>query len=125
MLSPADLEGTVALNKSGSVRLDKTRKRVLVLAEVCLRQGGLEMLACRKRSKEHESILAIDADAFVIHTALLALKAAPGGPAVYQPEFRPPHGQTVSIELTWKDPEGQRQSAPAQAWVRETLNRFW
>ncbi|MFM8288567.1 MAG: YdjY domain-containing protein [Planctomycetaceae bacterium] len=125
VLTPADLEGTVALNKSGSVRLDKTRKRVLVLAEVCLRQGGLEMLACRKRSKEHESILAIDADAFVIHTALLALKAAPGGPAVYQPEFRPPHGQTVSIELMWKDPEGQRQSAPAQAWVRETLNRFW
>jgi len=125
VLTNADLEGTVALNKGGTVRLDKTGKRVLVMAEVCLRQGGLEMLACRRRSKEHESILAIDADAFVIHTALLALKASPGGPAVYQPEFRPPHGQTVSIGLMWKDPEGKRQSAPAQAWVRETLNRFW
>jgi len=125
VLTAADLEGTIPLNKSGTVRLDKTRKRVLVLAEVCLRQGGLEMLACRRRSKEHESILAIDADAFVIHTALLALKAAPGGPAVYQPEFRPPHGQKIAIGLIWKDAAGKQQSAPAQTWVRETLNRFW
>lgn len=117
--------GAVPLNDNGTVLLDRAGGRLLVKAEVVLRQGALEMLACRKKSKEHESILAIDADAFVIHTGLLALKANPGGPAVYEPEFKPPHGQILKIFVTWTDETGRERREPAGSWIRESVNRFW
>lgn len=115
----------VPLNESGTVKLDLAGRRLLVQGEVVLRQGQLEMFACRKRSKEHESIVAIDAAAFVIHSGLLALKATPGGPAVYEPKFQPPHGDKLEIFVSWKDEQGQTQRVPAQSWIRETVNRFW
>jgi hypothetical protein len=115
----------VPLNESGTVKLDLANRRLLVQGEVVLRQGQLEMFACRKKSKEHESIVAIDAAAFVIHSGLLALKASPGGPAVYEPKFQPPHGEKLDIVVTWKDEQGKTQRVPAQSWIRETVNRFW
>jgi len=115
----------VSLNESGTVKLDLMNRRLLVQGEVVLRQGQLEMFACRKKSKEHESIVAIDAAAYVIHSGLLALKANPGGPAVYEPKFQPPHGEKLDIFVSWKDEMGKMQRVPAQSWIRETVNRFW
>src|SRR5207245_3230678 len=48
-------------------------RRVIVGATVVLREGsyGLECLLCRKHTKEHESILATDADASIIHDTLI------------------------------------------------------
>src|SRR5205085_5120746 len=53
------------------------KRRVIVGATVVLREGsfGLECLMCRKQTKEHESILAADADAMTIHGTLLAAGA--------------------------------------------------
>src|SRR5436309_2787591 len=48
---------------------DKT-KLVLIKSEVCLREGLLEQLLTRKRTKEHEAILAADIDARDLHLAL-------------------------------------------------------
>src|SRR5690349_6805750 len=49
-----------ALNKQNTLYLevkpDGTR-RVLVAAEVCLREGPLEVFLCKARTKEHESIV--------------------------------------------------------------------
>jgi len=115
----------VPLNEAGTVKLDLTNRRLLVQGEVVLRQGQLEMFACRKKSKEHESIVAIDAAAYVIHSGLLALKANPGGPAVYEPKFQPPHGEKLDIFVRWIDEQGKTQRVPAQSWIRETVNRFW
>src|ERR1700686_12610 len=47
------------------------KRRVLVNGYVCLRQGQLEQLVTRKNTKEHEAIVAVDADARKIHEALL------------------------------------------------------
>ncbi|RPI81590.1 MAG: hypothetical protein EHM42_10425 [Planctomycetaceae bacterium] len=115
----------VPLNENGTVLLDRAGGRLLVKSEVVLRQGALEMLACRKKTKEHESILSIDAEAFVIHSGLLALKATPGGPAEYEPAYKPPRGQKIAIFLNWTDKGGQSRREPAQSWVRESVNRFW
>src|SRR5436305_142938 len=52
------------------LEIDGKRRRVLVDAYVCLRQGQLEQLVTRKRTKEHEAILAADVDARNIHLAL-------------------------------------------------------
>src|SRR5579862_5530113 len=77
-------DGLVPLNPNGSVLLDRAGKRLLVKTRLVLRDGTLEMLCCPAQTKEHESILAVDAQAYVIHTGLLALGAAPGSPVQFQ-----------------------------------------
>jgi len=115
----------VAINPQGTVLLDKAGKRLLLKGEVCLREGVLEMLACLKRTKEHESILAVDAQAWVVHAGLLALGAEPGTPVQYQPEFRSPSGQPIDIYLSWTDEQQKPQRVKAQTWVRNATRRYW
>ena len=119
------VDGTlVPLNKEATVLLDKKGKRVLLKTHVVLRQGALELLCCLKQTKEHEAILSLDAKAYVVHTALLALDAQPGTPVKYNPEYQPPKGPKVEIYLNWTDDAGKSHRVPAQSWVREAINRF-
>jgi hypothetical protein len=117
-------EPLVPLNKSGTVLLDKKGNRVLLKTHVVLRQGALEMLCCLKQTKEHESILSLDAKAYVVHTGLLALNAKPGKPFHFDTEYHPPTGQKIDIFLNWTDDEGKAHRVPARSWVRQTINRF-
>ena len=115
----------IPLNQNGTVKLDRERKRLLLVAHVCLREGVLEMLVCKKQTKEHEAILTIDADAFVIHTGLLALKAEPGKPVRYEPDYKAPTGTKIDIFLTWKDRRGKLQRMSARKWIRHATRRYY
>jgi hypothetical protein len=117
-------EAPVPLNKNATVLLDKKGNRVLLKTHVVLRQGALEMLCCLKQTKEHESILSLDAKAYVIHTALLALDAKPGKPVSFDTEYHPPTGQKIDIFLNWTDKSGKAHRIPARNWVRQAINRF-
>ncbi len=78
-----------AMNKAGTLFLETFtdgRRRVLVDAEVCLREGPLELLMCRNGTKEHEAILHTPVDARDIHTVLVVAKAKPGSPVKYSEE---------------------------------------
>lgn len=113
--------GLAKLDEKGNVWLDRRdpkRRRVVLKAEVVLREGPLEMLCCLKNTKEHESILAVDAKALVIHTALLAAGARQGKPVQFQPEYRPPTGQKIDVFLEWKDDQDNLRRVRAQQWVR-------
>jgi hypothetical protein len=112
-------EAAVALNKNATVLLDKRGNRVLLKTHVALREGALEMLCCPKGTKEHESILSLDAKAYVIHTALLALDAKPGKPVHVDAEYHPPTGQKIDIFLNWTDDNGMAHRVPARSWVRQ------
>jgi hypothetical protein len=115
----------VPLNPQGTVLLDKPGKRLLLKSEVCLREGVLEMLVCLKRTKEHESILAVDTQAATVHAGLLALGAEIGQPVQHLPEFRPPTGQAIEIYLAWEDSQKKPQRVKAQTWVRNSTRRYW
>jgi hypothetical protein len=101
--------------------LDKRRKRVVLVGQVCLREGQLEMFACPTGTKEHESVVAVPVDAWKIHTALLAAGAEPGHPAMFQPDYQPAAGTEIDVSLFWTDEAGRRRSAWAQDWVRNAL----
>jgi hypothetical protein len=118
-------DSAVPLNKNGTVLLDKKGKRVLLKAKVALRQGALEMLCCLKQTKEHESILSLDARAQEVHAALLAIDARPGMPVQYNPEYQAPTGQKIEIFVNWTDETGTAHRAAAQSWVRQAVNRFY
>jgi hypothetical protein len=94
------------------------RRRVGVQARVCLREGQLEQLLCRKNTKEHEAILAADCDARDIHKALLVTGAQPGTPVRFVPKFQPPTGTRIRVTLQYED-KGKLSTVPAQNWVRD------
>lgn len=115
----------VPLNKQKTVLLDLEGKRLLLKTEVCLQEGVLEMLCCKKQTKEHESILAIDSPATAIHAGLLAIGAKVGTPVKFSPRFQPPRGQKLDIYLQWKDKQGKLHRELAQNWVRTATNRYF
>jgi hypothetical protein len=111
----------VGKNVTLEVLPDKSR-RVLVNATVCLREGTLEQLLTRARTKEHEAILAAEIDARDLHTALLYAGAEEGKPVSYDPKFTPPTGTTVKVFLEYLE-QGQKKRVAAQEWIRNTKTK--
>jgi hypothetical protein len=106
----------VAQNIFLEVLPDKKR-RVLVSGEICLREGQLELLMCRKHTKEHEAILSADVDARDIHKALIAAGATEGAPVQFAPKYRPATGTTIKVSLQYMD-KGKLTTVPGQSWVK-------
>ncbi len=106
------------LDKSREVWLDSKGQRIIVGGTICLREGQLEMFACPKGTKEHESVVSVNAPAHTVHAGLLALGAKEGQPVRFQPQYRPASGVVVDIECVWIDDKGQQQTSKAQQWVK-------
>jgi hypothetical protein len=94
-------------------------------SRVCLKEGLLELIACTKDTKEHESILMIEAKPSHVHAALLLIGARPGRPATQRmhegdsPRFisTPPHGGPVEVLLVLKDAEGVEKEHPIRDFL--------
>jgi hypothetical protein len=93
-------------------------RRVHLLAEVCLREGPLEVFLCKMGTKEHESILHIDADAREIHFALEAAGAKAGSPVKFVPKYQGATGSRVKIALTYRE-KGKVKNVPASEWIKD------
>jgi hypothetical protein len=117
--NPADPTAKLKrLSEDYPVWLDTKNKQVIMDGEICLTRGPLEMFACTKGTKEHESVVSVPTKAFVVHAALLALGSKTGSPVKYQPKFVPPSGAKVDIWVYWVDEKGKQQKARAQDMVR-------
>lgn len=123
--APASDGRPVPLNKEGTVLLDKTNRRLIVRSEVVFREGMLEMLLCKRHTKEHESILAFEGDARVVHAGLVALGIDPGKPVSFSPEFTPPSGPKLKIEIVWKGEDGKDRRSDARQWIRHSIHRYF
>lgn len=119
ILPPGETEGLKLLEPESQVWLDQERKRLVLAGRICLREGQLEMFACLAGTKEHESVVAVESKAYVVHAALLACGAEAGKPVQFQPTFRPASGTEVAIDVYWRDKQGELQTAKAQDWVRD------
>lgn len=108
----AELGKNIVLETQGD------KRRVRVTAEVCLREGVLEQLMCRRSTKEHEAILSADIDARQLHFALLAAGAKPGHPVRYEPKYIPAGGSRIKVTLEYQK-DGKSVSVLAQDWVRD------
>lgn len=123
-LSPATVEALRKLKLPG-IRLNIDERSVDVNATVCLHKGLLELVACTKGTKEHESIVALDARPVHIHTALLLFGAQPGTPAsrllqgAEGVRWGPvkPAGDRVQVSLVFPDAEGKLQEHPIQKFI--------
>ncbi|MEM9185432.1 MAG: YdjY domain-containing protein [Planctomycetota bacterium] len=111
-------EGATRLSPTHDLWIDVERGVVIIDTNVALRRGMLEMFACTRGTKEHESILSANTLAFSAHAALLRLGAKVGTPVRWEPTYAPPTGAEIEIELLWRDEAGNMQKARAQDWVR-------
>jgi hypothetical protein len=92
-------------------------KSVVLTGRVVLREGFLELLACRVGSKEHESILSVRVHPWFVHAALLVVGAEQGKPMQTSPVYVPATGDKIDITLRWKDESGKQQESRAQDWI--------
>lgn len=106
------------VTKDYEVWIDFSKKQVIVGGHICLREGMLEMFACPKGTKEHESIISIHSPARFVHAALIAVGAKAGPPVQFSPEYRPAQGTEISVEVLWKNAAGEEQRTRAQEWVK-------
>lgn len=106
------------------------QRRVIVSAEVCLREGPLELLLCGKNTKEHEAILHADVDARRVHEALILAGASEGTTVHFRPRFKPPTGTTIRVFVQYEDKDKKRVRVNARDWVKnaktgKTLETDW
>lgn len=94
------------------IKIDAKNKRVDVAAKVALNEGLLELIACINDTKEHESLVVIEAVPMHIHAALLLIGANNGHPAMVKPANEektewlhlPPRGDEIAVSLLYPDP---------------------
>lgn len=108
----------ISLSKEHSIWIDVKRKIVVVDGEVAVREGALEMFACPKGTKEHESVIAVHCNGQLIHAGLLAVGAKQGHPVRFDPKYEPATGTAIDIWILWQDDEG-RHRVRAQDWVQD------
>ena len=94
-------------------------------ATVCLNEGSLELVACTKAGKVHESVVYVEARPIHIHTALLLIGAKNGNPAIRRPLDEemdrwvdiPPKGDLIDVFLEFKSPEGKVVERPISDFI--------
>ena len=105
--------------------IDLEERCVDVESSICLHEGTLELIACTKDSKEHESIVVIAAKAGHIHAALLLLGSHPGNPAMRQAVDdqgtqwidMQPKGDPVDVYLVFENPAGVMVEHPISEFI--------
>ncbi len=115
---PPEGSGLKKITKDHAVYLDLKRKAVVIDGEVCLREGLLEMFACPKGTKEHESVVSLNCTAEQVHAALLAVGAKPGTTVKFDPEYKAATGPIVDVLILWLDEKGGKHKVRAQEWVK-------
>jgi hypothetical protein len=137
--APGPGEGTINSSLAASpgklnfpgVTINVQERSVDLAGNVCLRHGSLELVACTKGTKEHESIVAVEARPMHIHAALLLLGAKPGSPATrkqLQDQAGrwievPPSGGPVDVYLVLKGTEGSMVEHPISEFITPSSKR--
>ncbi len=103
------------------LRIDWHKRRVEVDGRVVLREGMLELFACSPHTREHESIVVVEARPLRIYEALGLLGINPGHPIRYDAggeHWVPAAGDPLRIEVRWRQ-DGAVRTADIGTWMRD------
>lgn len=112
------------------ITIHAVERRVDVEAVVCLEEGFLELIACGRDSKEHESVIMVEAKPSHIHAALLLIGAQAGNPAMRKPldeegtrwENLPPQGQPIKVSLVFTKEGEKPMERPISNFIAPSIN---
>ena len=111
--------------KLPGLMIDFEKRCVDLEGTICIDRGFLELVACTKGTKEHESIVAIKARPMHVHAALLALGTTNGNPAMRKrvdgEKTRwvslPPRGDRIHVYLAFKNSSGKMVERPVSDFI--------
>ncbi len=101
------------------VRIDWDARVVEVDGEVVLRKGPLELFACSRRTREHESIVVIHAQPMHVFQAMGLIGMAPGSPVRFDEageQWLPPTGERLQLSVRYAEAETVRLE-PLENWL--------
>ncbi len=107
------------------IRINWRQHQVEATGRIVLRQGPLELFACSPNTREHESIVCIDARPLHLFQALGLIGLTPGHPGRILPqtgEYQGATGDPVEIEVQYEQ-DGQTRHEPIESWMRPALDR--
>lgn len=108
------------------VRIDWSAPAVELESMVVLREGPLELFACRPGIREHESILAVRAKSIDIYNAIGLIGVKPGHPVRYDLEKQkviPPTGEQLSIDIRYKDDPIENDAIEKDAIEKDAIEK--
>jgi hypothetical protein len=65
----------------------------------------------------------VNAKAFAVHAALLAIGAKPGGTVKFEPKYAPASGTKIEILVYFTDEKGNQKKVRAQDWIRDVKTK--
>jgi hypothetical protein len=98
---PGILQVSDGVYKLGKVDIDLNKKTVTLYGKVNMSAGLVELLACTKIGKVHESILTMDVEPIHLQTGLILLGLEFVGGLRYQGDPLTPKGDRVQIWVEW------------------------
>jgi len=105
----------------GSVRVDPKTRVVLADGWVNQVEGAIELLACGKGGKTHESVFVLDVNPLDLQTGLLLLGLETGTPPTGLGQG-PPTGPELDIWVDW-EVKGKRHTLPAERFILNVNTR--
>jgi hypothetical protein len=99
---PGILQISDGVYRLGKVDIDLNKKAVTLYGKVNMTAGIVELLACTKIGKLHESALVMDVEPIHLQTALILLGLEFIGGIRYQGDPLTPKGDRVQIWVEWK-----------------------
>lgn len=102
------------------VRIDWQARSIEVDAKVALRAGPLELFACSPQTREHESVLVVQARPMHIYQAMGLIGLEPGHPVRYDADtgtVEAATGQRVALAVRFRDGKSTR-TRPARELMR-------
>ena len=128
----SSLEEALKKLKLPGVKINLKERCVDVDSFICLDHGALELVVCTKDTKEHESIIAVEAKVKHIHTALLLLGAKAGNPAMRKPVNKertrwvhfPPEGGPVDVSVVFKNKQGKMVERPISDFIKAYVDEY-
>ena len=110
-------EGVKQVFPTSELWLDKANNQVIVGGKICIKEGPLEMFACPRNTKEHESVVSVNATSFQVHATFLAMGCNPGEPVTWDPEYKPASGPRIDMDVAWKEGD-EIKRIPVQQMIR-------
>lgn len=118
--APTSLPAARVVDFQPGLRIDWTRRQVIVEATVIMREGTIELFACSPRMREHEAIVRIEARPSHLFQALGLIGLTPGEPVRYDAgdeRMLPATGDLVEIDVRWTA-NGAERIEPIEHWMQ-------
>jgi hypothetical protein len=108
------------------IKIDRKNRVIDLKGKICMPQqtDWLELLVCKPKTREHESIISLIAKPSHVHGALLLIGLKHGKPyrATYDEKKEawkhfPPTGDAVAVSIVYKNDKGKQVEVKANEWL--------